>query len=67
MMSFFRLIMNAVTFSLIICACLFNCCAIVFLLLERRKRGMQTKNFQKNLEQIDYHLKRARRGSIARD
>jgi adenylate kinase len=58
--------MHAIVVSLLAFGCMFNCCAIAFLVLERRKRDLQRKTFQKSLEQIYYHLQRARRGSIAR-
>jgi hypothetical protein len=48
--------MNAIAFSLIACGCMFNFCAIVFLLLERRTREAHKKIFLKNLDEIDYHL-----------
>jgi len=54
--------MHTIAFSLIACGCTFNCCAIAFLVLEKRKRDLQKKIFQKNLEVIDYHLHKAQRG-----
>lgn len=66
-MSFFRLIMNAIAISFIVCGCVFNSCAIAFLILENRKRALQKKNFKKNLEEIDFHLVRVRTGGITRD
>jgi hypothetical protein len=52
--------MYTIAFSLIACGCTFNCCAIAFLILDKRKRDLQKKILQKNLEDIDYHLHRAR-------
>jgi hypothetical protein len=40
----------------IACRCLFDCCAIVFLLLDKRKIDGQARAFQEHLEEIDYHL-----------
>jgi len=54
--------MHTIAFSLIACGCMFNCCAIAFLVLEKRKRDLQKKIFRKNLEEIDYHLHKTRRG-----
>jgi hypothetical protein len=48
--------MNAIAFSLIACGGLFNCCAIVFLLMEKRAREAHKKIFLKNLDEIAYHL-----------
>lgn len=52
--------MYTIAFSLIACGCTFNCCAIAFLILDKRKRDLQKKILQKNLEDIDYHLHKAR-------
>jgi hypothetical protein len=52
--------MSSIAISLIACGCIFNCCAIGYLLLEKHQRGLQKKRFQKNLEEIEYHLHRAR-------
>jgi hypothetical protein len=49
--------MHTIAFSLIACGCLFNCCAVVFLLLEKRARDAQKKIFEKNLEEVDYYLR----------
>ncbi len=38
----------------------FNCCAVVLLLLDRRKRGLNARSFQKNLDEIDRQVARAR-------
>jgi hypothetical protein len=57
--------MHTIAISLIACGCMFNCCAIAFLFLERRKTALQQKIFQENLEEIDYHLHKARRRRIA--
>ena len=57
--------MHTIAISLIVCGCMFNCYAIVFLLAEKRKTDLQKKIFQENLEEIDYHLRKARRGGIA--
>ena len=54
--------MNAIEILLISLGCIFNCCAVAFLLLDDHKRSLQKKNFNKNLEEIDYHLNRARTG-----
>ncbi len=56
--------MNAIEILLISFECIFNCCAVAFLLLDDQKRSLQKKNFDKNLEEIDYHLNRARTGRI---
>jgi len=57
--------MHTIAISLIVCGFMFNCYAIAFLLLEKRKTDLQKKIFQENLEEIDYHLRKARRGRIA--
>jgi hypothetical protein len=44
---------------------MFNCCAIAFLVLEKRKKDLQKKIFQENLEEIDYHLHKAQRRRMA--
>jgi hypothetical protein len=56
-MSFLRLIMHTIAYSLIACWWLANCCAVVFLLLEKRTRDAQKKIFEKNLEEINYYLR----------
>jgi hypothetical protein len=53
---FFRLIMHTLALSLIAWGCLFNSCAIAYLLLDKRTREANKKIFQKNIEEIDYHL-----------
>ena len=52
--------MNAITIFLIAFGCIFNCCAVAYILLHSRQRDLQTKRFQKNLEEIDYHLNHRR-------
>lgn len=59
--------MRAIAISLIAFGCAFNCCAIAFLLSENRKRDLQRKYFEKNLEEIDYHLNHQRTGGMTRD
>ena len=59
--------MQVIAISLITWGCIFNCCAIAFLILENHKSDIQKKNFKKNLEEIDYHLNRARTGRITHD
>jgi len=54
--------MHAIVILLIACGACFNCCAIAYLLLEKRRRDRQKKNFQKNLKEIEYHLHKARSG-----
>lgn len=53
--------MHTIASSLIIAGFIFNCCAIAFLFIEGRKRDQQEKIFRKNLEEIYYHLRSARR------
>jgi len=53
--------MHLIAVSLIVSGCLFNCCAFVFLLIEKRKTDLSRKAFQKQLAEIDYQLQRARR------
>ena len=64
MMSFFRLIMHTLALSLIAWGGLFNSCALAYLLLDKRTREANKKIFQKNIEEIDYHLHGARRLKI---
>lgn len=52
--------MRAIVISLIAFGVIFNCCALGYILLHRRQRDLQKKRFQKNLEEIEYHLARAR-------
>ena len=52
--------MDPLAVSLIALGCIFNCCAVGYLLLQKRQRDLQTKRFRKNLEEIKYHLARAR-------
>ena len=53
--------MHLIAVFLIVSGCLFNCCAVVLLLVEKRKTDLSRKAFQKHLADIDYHLHRARR------
>ena len=39
----------------------FNCSAVVLLLLDRRKKGLNARSFQENLDEIDRQVARARR------
>jgi hypothetical protein len=39
----------------------FNCSAVLLLLLDRRKRGLNARSFQENLDEIDRQVARARR------
>ena len=57
--------MHLIAASLILCGFVFNCCAIAFLLVEKRKSDLRSKAFQNNLAEIDYHLHRARRVGLA--
>jgi len=59
--------MHVVAISLIAFGGIFNFCAIGYLLLQRRQRDLQKKRFQKNLEEIEYHLARARSSKVAAD
>jgi hypothetical protein len=49
--------MHTLVLSLIASGCLFNSCAIAYLLLDKRTNK---KIFKKNLKEIDYHLQGAR-------
>jgi hypothetical protein len=53
--------MHAIAISLVVSGCLFNCWAIVYLLRERRRQALQKKRFQRSLDEIEYHLHRARK------
>jgi hypothetical protein len=53
--------MHILVISLIGLGAAFNCGAIVFLLLDKRKRGLNHRSFQENLDEIDRQVARARR------
>jgi hypothetical protein len=59
--------MHTVAISLIVSGCIFNFCAIGYLLLQKHQRDLHTKRFRKNLEEIEYHLARARSSRMATD
>jgi hypothetical protein len=65
MMSLLGSFMHTIAILLIVCGSMFNCYAIAFLLLEKRKADLQKKIFQQNLEGIEYYLHQARRAKIA--
>ena len=44
--------MYTIAFSLIACGCTFNCCAIAFLILDKRKRDLQKKILDGTLGQF---------------
>ena len=59
--------MHIIAVSLLAFGGIFNCCAISYLLLQKRQRDLQSKRFQENLEEIEYHLAKARSGRRAAD
>lgn len=59
--------MHIIAIVLIAFGCMSNFCAVVFLFIEGRRREQQRRAFQRNLEEIDYHLHRARMGRVTHD
>lgn len=55
------LIMRIAVFLLVASGTLFNCWAIGFLLIEKRRDARRKKVVDEALEEINYHLHRARR------
>lgn len=52
--------MQIIAISMIAGGVLFNCWAIVFLLVETRKQDRHKEAVDKALEEINHHLRRAR-------